>query len=892
MNRRSFLKSAGIAAQSLLSAAPGVSVIVDPKDPIASAPPSRWAAGELRAALESQGVAAQVYPRLDAAPAGDHHVVVAGGASSAARQILKGANASMPSSPEALCLVAGSLGGRSVLLAGGSDVRGLVFAVLELADRVRYGGAPLAALEIGKPVVEHPANAIRSCARCFVSDVEDKSWFYDRGLWKDYLTMLAANRFSRFNLTFGIGYNSAQRVPDSYFYFAYPFLLPVPGYDVRAAGLPDAERDRNLETLRFIGEETVARGLQFSLALWSHAYEWPDPTNYRITGLTPATHTSYCREALLALLKACPTITALSFRVHGESGVRDGSYEFWQTLFEAIPKAGRRIDIDLHAKATDQRHIDIGLKTGMFVSMAPKFWAEHLGMPYHQAAIRELELRPPAPGPERNPAVARRFLRYGYGDYMKEDRNYGIIHRIWPGTQRHLLWGDAAMAAGYGRAFSFSGSVGVELFEPLSFKGRMGSGLPGGRNAYADRSLDPKYDFQRFLYQYRLWGRLIYNPDTDPEGWRRYLRHELQAAAQPAETALAHASRILPVITTAHGASGSNNSYWPEMYINMPIVDPNRAQPYRDTPEPRKFGTVSPFDPQLFATVEECAEALLSGRSLAKYTPLEVAQWLDDLSSAASENRTQALARAASKDAPALRRLSADVAIQAGTGRFFAHKLRSAVLWSLYERTGDRAALTEAAKAYRTARQTWASMAEMAKTIYASDVTYGPNANLRGHWFDRIPGIDGDLGDMEKRLAEENAAISHLSSDPAMMRRAIQKVLARPQRPSLSGQHTPPAQFDPGKPLELSVSFGQSDSRKVSLLYRHADQSQRWRAEEMQLRDRQYRSVIPADYTQSPYPLLYYFEVHEAGGSAIFPGFNPDLSNQPYFLVRSTRRRG
>ena len=49
---------------------------------------------------------------------------------------------------------------------------------------------------------------------------------------------------------------------------------------------------------------------------------------------------------------------------------------------------------------------------------------------------------------------------------------------------------------------------------------------------------------------------------------------------------------------------------------------------------------------------------------------------------------------------------------------------------------------------------------------------------------------------------------------------------------------------------------------------------------------------IPADYTQSPYPLLYYFEVHQAAGSTIYPGFSPDLSNQPYFVVRGNRRKG
>ena len=39
-------------------------------------------------------------------------------------------------------------------------------------------------------------------------------------------------------------------------------------------------------------------------------------------------------------------------------------------------------------------------------------------------------------------AGSRSFLRYGYGDLLREDRKWGVLHRIWPGTQRLLLWGD------------------------------------------------------------------------------------------------------------------------------------------------------------------------------------------------------------------------------------------------------------------------------------------------------------------------------------------------------------------------------------------------------------------------------------------------------------------
>ena len=134
-----------------------------------------WAIGELQAGLSAQGVTAKVYPRIDAAPAGDRHVIVAGGASPTAQRLLKAANLTLPSTPEAVCLVPSTLSGKSVLLAGGSDVRGLVYAVLELADRAKFAAPGSAPLEVHAATVEKPANLIRSCGRGFESEVEDKA---------------------------------------------------------------------------------------------------------------------------------------------------------------------------------------------------------------------------------------------------------------------------------------------------------------------------------------------------------------------------------------------------------------------------------------------------------------------------------------------------------------------------------------------------------------------------------------------------------------------------------------------------------------------------------------------------------------------------------------------
>src|ERR1051326_3040865 len=115
MDRRGFLKTTGAAVvgvsaiRTLSGATQGVSIIVDPQDPIASAGPAAWAIRELQAGLSTQGVTAKVYARVEAAPAGDRYVVVAGGGSPVAQQLLRAAKVTLPSSAEALCLVPGNL---------------------------------------------------------------------------------------------------------------------------------------------------------------------------------------------------------------------------------------------------------------------------------------------------------------------------------------------------------------------------------------------------------------------------------------------------------------------------------------------------------------------------------------------------------------------------------------------------------------------------------------------------------------------------------------------------------------------------------------------------------------------------------------------------------------
>ena len=902
MDRRHFLKvsaitTAGIVLTPAFKFAEGSSnriyFVIDPDDSIANEQSSKWALRQLQAELRVKNIESLVVQSISAVPEGEKSIIAAGRGSKLAQSILKLKNVKVYMPPESLEIIEGQAENHTVLLASGNDSQGLVYSLLELADRVHYSALPFKDLEFPEPIVEQPANKVRSIYRSFASEVEDKPWFYDKEMWKKYLSMLAAQRFNRFQLAFGMGYNTPNHITDSYFLFAYPFLLKVPGYEVKMGNLPDTERDRNLEALKFISEEAALRGIQFQLGLWSHGIDWknsPDP-NYPLIGINSNNQAIYCRDALTLLLKECPSISGITFRVHGESGVPESDYEFWVTLFEAFNKCGRKIRIDMHAKNVKQKMIDIALATGMEITLSPKYWGEHQGVGYIPASIRDREIRKGNwKYVEELTGVglgSRNFTRYSYGDYYREDRPYEILHRIWPGTQHLLLSGDPVLSSAYGKASSFCGSLGYDLLDPLTFKGRRGSGHKGGRCGYEDETLEPKYDWEKFLYTYRTYGRMAYNPKSSPDVWRRFLRVEFTGAEEFVEKSMSGASQILPLITTVHGPSADCSVYWPEIYTNMSIVNVEEKQPYKDTDDPKVFGNVSSFDPQFFSSINEFADSLLDDKTLQKYSPVEAAERLEYLSMASIENLRKAEGSIKKKNSVSFKRLSYDVKIQAELGNFFALKIRSAMLWRIFENTGDKDALKKAISKYENAGGAWKKIAAAANGVYVKDISFGDRNVLRGDWADRLGAINRDIIEMQKSLTQTKPD-NKVQADKEKIDKAVKAILAHPERKFEVCEHIPIISFKGGEEIKVKISVP-TGAKNVNLYYRHVNQGVYWQMQTMQSEGKNFLGTIPTDYTRTKFPLQYYFGIDTEKGPVIFPGLDENFMNQPYYVVRLER---
>ena len=170
VSRREFLQRSALAmgGGALWQSRPGpakagatVVLVMSPDDCVAAALPVRWALGALRQALEGRGVAVTMAEAVDAAPAGSLPVMLAGLEMPAAAAIADRAGVRPAREAEALAILPGERNGRPVLVAAGHDARGLMYAALELADRVEHAVDPLRALKGAAPLVERPFNAVQ-----------------------------------------------------------------------------------------------------------------------------------------------------------------------------------------------------------------------------------------------------------------------------------------------------------------------------------------------------------------------------------------------------------------------------------------------------------------------------------------------------------------------------------------------------------------------------------------------------------------------------------------------------------------------------------------------------------------------------------------------------------
>jgi len=173
------------------------------------------------------------------------------------------------------------------------------------------------------------------------------------------------------------------------------------------------------------------------------------------------------------------------------------------------------------------------------------------------------------------------------------------------------------------------------------------------------------------------------------------------------------------------------------------------------------------------------------------------------------------------------------------------------------------------------------------RDVYVEDVTFGIAWYQRGHWADRLAAIDADIAAMQQKTA---AGGSGDARDQDLYDRLLASTTVRPVR-SATVRHTPPPPFRRAEPLSIGIVVADA-SLDVTLRYRRVNQAEPWQAVRMTREASRHTAVIPAPYTDSVFPLQYYFELRGGSppGARLYPGFDAGWSGPPYLVVRQSAR--
>ncbi|HDY88555.1 MAG TPA: hypothetical protein ENH82_10660 [bacterium] len=282
---------------------------------------------KIKLALKKKGVSLEEV--FDIQEARGNILIVAGIArgSGSAAELVKSFKLSAPEESESLMIHRMKYEGKETLLITGADDRGLMFALLDVADRIGWSANPDNPLSEVQNTIEKPYVTDRALSKYTMHRSTFESYFFDEDYWARYLDMLAENRFNRFVLIFG--YENA-----GYFAPPYPYFFNVDEFpDIRVVGITREKQQRNLKMLNRLIEMTHERGLDFTIGIWDHIYkggvQGPDafaenPTPGLVWGLTEENLIPFTKIALAKFFQLVPDLDAIQFRMHGESGLREG----------------------------------------------------------------------------------------------------------------------------------------------------------------------------------------------------------------------------------------------------------------------------------------------------------------------------------------------------------------------------------------------------------------------------------------------------------------------------------------------------------------------------------------------------------------------------------------
>lgn len=836
---------------------------------------------ELENALKTKGISYEKVANLEAVNGETLIVVGLSTGDSYASRLIQAAGHKVPNVPGSLTVWKTSLQEKTVWVIGGYDDQGLMYGLLDVADRISWGSNSQNPLEYLREVTESPAVRDRALSVYTMNRAFWESRFYDKAYWENYLNMMARNRFTTLVVVFGYE-NGGFLAP------CYPYFFDVKEFpEVRMVGLSKEEQQHNLNSLNRLVQMAHDRGIGVRLGIWDHIYrggvqgggipgtEMSDqPIPGLVWGLDENNLYSYTHAALDKLITLVPGIDGIQFRMHDESGLKkEEQGKFWVNIFQLLKEKAPNIKIDLRAKGLTDQMIQDALDIGLDFRISTKYWMEQLGMPYSPTHIN------------RENQFDR---RHGYADLLRYPQQYKFHWRLWNGgTTRILLWGNPDYARRFAGASHLYDGDGYEVNEPLVTKMH---GQPHDAKPFSLLSPEYQYydyEFKRYWYFFQLFGRLGYNPDTPSEIWDREFIQRFGAKAGPlVEEALQQASWILPRIVSSvyhYDSSFPMTRGWSE------------KQRLGDLP---LYAAGEGSDIQQFASFDDEARLLIEGEGTAKVLPSRTSQWFRQVAEAVDSLVNAAEAIAGETKENEFVSTVTDLRILSGLARYHSRRIPAAVSYRLYKRTGNISAFDDALAYERNAIDAWRQIVVAAGDIYADDLMMGVPEVIRHNdeftWKKRLSGHwKNELGYLEEgliKLEQERQRITPGNNTGTAPQYKIYEGPVSGYENLFQVTHQPIINAPIDQPLTVNVKVTAPAGVKwVRLRYRNVNQEQDYRVLPMVQtgENKNYQATIPAKEVNTKWNLMYFIEVMDKNGNGrIYPDFEKET---PYVVVNLVR---
>jgi hypothetical protein len=776
---------------------------------------------------------------------------------------------SVPTNAESLAIQKLDYQGKPVFAIAGSDDRGLMYAELDVADRISWSTNAESPLSEVRDTVEKPGVGTRGITLFAMNRAYWESRFYDEAYWSRYLDTLAQNRFN--SMVVVLGYENGGFLAPS-----YPYFFDVPEFpDVKMIGITAGQQQKNIAALNRLIAMAHARGINFTIGLWDHIYRGKaqtggsalgnaglrGPTPSLVWGMNATNLIPYTLTALKLFLKTFPTLDGIQFRMHDESGLEISEQgKFWKSIFATIMEAAPKMPLDLRAKGLTAEEIQAALDSGVNFHLSTKYWEEQMGLPFHPTHVN--------PRDQDN-------ARHSYAALLTYPQKYQMTWQLWnAGTSRIFLWGDPGFTRRLVETTHLYDGNSFEVDEPLATKmeGQFHDAKIFDLLKPSARYYD--YEFERYWHFFQVWGRIGYDTNASPEIWDKEFEMRFGADAGPVlENALHRASSILPrIIASSYPYGGfPMTAGWPE------------RQHLGDLPG---FATMTLSDVQLFENFDEEAQLLIKKGETAKVRPQETSRWFAQTADHIEAQVADAEKNIGSHRSKEFDSTVMDLKMLASLARYHSQRILAAVSYRLFDRIKDPATLDDAIAFERSAIAAWQKIVDTAGDTYAPDLMFGARSrNLCGHWREELVSLKSGLAKLEAQRKNLSSEFAFLGVAPRCI--AFTNDLVAP-----TILHQPILTAPALKPLTIRAQVNSPAGIKwVQVLYRSVNQTKDYETIEMKPVDDQgnFEAVIPADKINPQFDFMYFIQAmdtHHRG--VMFPDFNQQT---PYFIVRLEREQ-